>query len=211
MTSAERSAPRPPVVLVVHGPNLNLLGTREPQLYGRTTLVEIDRDLKARGAELGLAVDTFQSNHEGALIERIQQARGVAAGLIINAGGLTHTSVSLRDAVAAVAIPTVEVHLSNLYAREEFRHRSLLAPVCLGQIAGLGAIGYLLALEALARIVRGRSASRPADRVGGGGLRPPQPERGRAWEPSQGSHDKNARPRVKSRAATSSKKGAART
>jgi len=185
VTSAERSAPQPPVVLVIHGPNLNLLGTREPRLYGRTTLAEIDRDLKARGAELGLAVDTFQSNHEGALVERIQQARGVAAALIINAGGLTHTSVSLRDAVAAVAIPTVEVHLSNLYAREEFRHRSFLAPVCLGQIAGLGAIGYRLALDAVAQIVR-RPTGRPRAHVA-------------------------PHPQVKSRAATSSKKGAART
>jgi 3-dehydroquinate dehydratase-2 len=173
------------VVLVVHGPNLNLLGTREPRLYGRATLAEIDRDLKARGAELGLAVDTFQSNHEGALIERIQQARGVAAGLIINAGGLTHTSVSLRDAVAAVAIPAVEVHLSNLYAREEFRHRSLLAPVCTGQIAGLGAMGYRLALEALAPLLREEQAAV-------------------AKRPARTSHP------TKSRAATSFKKGAAR-
>ena len=142
-----------PVILVIHGPNLNLLGTREPHIYGQSTLPEVDNDLKARGAELGVSVETFQSNHEGLLIDRIQQARGVAAGLIVNAGGLTHTSVSLRDAIAAVEIPTVEVHLTNLYKREEFRHRSYLAPVCLGQIAGLGAIGYRLALDALARLV----------------------------------------------------------
>jgi 3-dehydroquinate dehydratase-2 len=141
-----------PVVVVLHGPNLNLLGSREPDIYGHTTLREIDADLQVRGRELGLLVQTFQSNQEGALIDRVQQARGQARGLVINAGGLTHTSVSLRDAIAAVALPTVEVHLSNLHAREEFRHRSLLAPVCLGQIAGLGPVGYRLALEALAQI-----------------------------------------------------------
>lgn len=184
MSSGERRTPQAPVVLVVHGPNLNLLGAREPHLYGRTTLAEIDRDLRAHGAELGLAIDTCQSNHEGALIDRLQRARGVVAGLIINAGGLTHTSVSLRDAVAALAVPTVEVHLSNLYAREDFRHRSLLAPVCQGQIAGLGAIGYRLALDALARIVRQSTT--------------PGPTRA------------SAHPQVKSRGATSFKKGAAK-
>ncbi|HJX67004.1 MAG TPA: type II 3-dehydroquinate dehydratase [Polyangia bacterium] len=149
-----------PVVVVLHGPNLNLLGSREPHIYGHTTLQEIDDGLRTRGRELGLLVQTFQSNQEGALIDRVQQARGRASGLIINAGGLTHTSVSLRDAVAAVALPTVEVHLSNLNAREEFRHRSLLAPVCLGQIAGLGPVGYQLALEALAQLFTSRSQAR---------------------------------------------------
>jgi len=185
--SGEKRAPAWPVVVVVHGPNLNLLGTREPHIYGKTTLAEIDRGLVARGAELGLAVEAFQSNHEGELIDHIQRAHGRAAGLIINAGGLTHTSVALRDAVAAVKVPAIEVHLSNLYTREEFRHHSFLAPVCRGQIAGLGAIGYLLALEALARIVpesRAHAAARPAE-----------------TDSSQ----------AKSRAATSSKKGAART
>ena len=138
------------MVLVLHGPNLNLLGSREPGIYGHTTLQEIDEGLRARGRELGLLVETFQSNHEGALIDRLHQARGQAGGLIINAGGLTHTSVSMRDAVAAVALPSVEVHLSNLQAREEFRHHSFLTPVCLGMIAGLGPIGYRLALDALA-------------------------------------------------------------
>jgi 3-dehydroquinate dehydratase II len=148
---SSKTAPRQrPVVLVVNGPNLNSLGVREPQIYGHTTLAEIDDGLRRLGVELGLVVETFQSNHEGALIDKLQASRGVA-GLVINAGGLTHTSVSLRDAVATLAVPTVEVHISNLYRREEFRHRSLLAPVCLGQIAGLGAIGYRLALEALAQ------------------------------------------------------------
>ncbi len=151
-----------PVVVVLHGPNLNLLGSREPEIYGHTTLQEIDEDLMLRGRELGLLVQTFQSNQEGALIDRVQQAGGQAKGLIINAGGLTHTSVSLRDAIAAVALPTVEVHLSNLAAREEFRHRSLLAPVCLGQIAGLGPVGYRLALEALACFFHPGSLGRPA-------------------------------------------------
>jgi 3-dehydroquinate dehydratase II len=186
VTSQERHGPQSPRVLVVHGPNLNLLGTREPHLYGTTTLAEINDELESRGAELGLAVETFQSNHEGLLIDRIQQAKGVAAGLILNAGGLTHTSVSLRDTVAAVGIPTIEVHLSNLYAREDFRHRSFLAPVCVGQIAGLGAIGYLLALDALARIVSGREI--PAA---------PGPARDERFH-------------AKSRVATSSKKGAAK-
>ena len=146
--------PAAPVIVVIHGPNLNLLGTREPDVYGSTTLAEIDEDLRRHGAELGLSVETFQSNHEGQLIDRVQHCRGRAAGLIINAGGFTHTSVALRDAVAAVQVPAVEVHLSNLYRREEFRHHSFLAAVCLGQIAGLGAIGYRLALDALARLVR---------------------------------------------------------
>jgi len=178
--------PAGPVIVVIHGPNLNLLGTREPHIYGSTTLREIDDDLRAHGAELGVAVETFQSNHEGLLIDRVQQTHGKAAGLVINAGGLTHTSVSLRDAIAAIDVPTVEVHLSNLYTREQFRHLSYLAPVCLGQIAGLGPIGYRLALEALARLVPG-NRSVPSGR--------PTPS--------------DSIP-IKSRAATSSKKGAAR-
>ncbi|MHB8975538.1 MAG: type II 3-dehydroquinate dehydratase [Trichloromonadaceae bacterium] len=137
-------------ILVVHGPNLNLLGTREPEVYGRQTLADIDAQLVALGLELGAQVSTFQSNHEGALIDRIHQARveGVA-GILINPGGLTHTSVALRDALAAVAIPTIEVHLSNVHAREEFRHHSYISGIVLGQICGLGAQGYQLALHGL--------------------------------------------------------------
>jgi 3-dehydroquinate dehydratase II len=145
---------------VLHGPNLNLLGTREPDVYGRVTLAEIDAGLKAAAGTLDVEVETFQSNHEGALIDRVQAAREEASAIVINPGGLTHTSVALRDALAAVGLPVIEVHLSNVAAREEFRHRSLIAPISVGQVVGLGALGYRLALEAAAHILEKGSALR---------------------------------------------------
>lgn len=138
------------LIRVLHGPNLNLLGTREPDVYGRTTLADIDAALQERATQLGVTVHTFQSNHEGALIDQIQQSASDARALIINPGAFTHYSYALRDAIAAVHLPTIEVHLSNVYAREAFRHHSVIAPVATGQISGLGWRGYLLALEWLA-------------------------------------------------------------
>jgi 3-dehydroquinate dehydratase-2 len=136
--------------LVLHGPNLNLLGMREPDIYGSETLAEVNARLLRFGAEAGVCIETFQSNHEGALIDRIQQAKSAGfAALIINPGGYTHTSVALRDAIAAVGLPTVEVHLSNIQARETFRHHSYIAQVVVGQICGLGTIGYELAIRGL--------------------------------------------------------------
>ena len=141
--------PATPRILVVHGPNLNLLGSREPSIYGTTTLAEIDAALAAQAAEAGAEIETFQSNHEGALIDRIQSARRTHQAIIINPGGLTHSSVSLRDALAATGLPVVEVHLSNIYAREPFRQHSFVSAIAVGQISGLGAKGYELALDAL--------------------------------------------------------------
>lgn len=137
-------------ILVLHGPNLNLLGTREPEVYGTETLADIDQRLQKSGQEKGVDVSCFQSNHEGALIDRIHQAKSEGfKGILINPGGLTHTSISLRDALTAVALPVVEVHLSNTFAREEFRHHSYISPVAVGLVCGFGAPGYLLALEGL--------------------------------------------------------------
>lgn len=147
-------------VLVVHGPNLNLLGTREPAIYGRTTLADIDRELIAQGQRAGVPVQTFQSNHEGALVERIQQAAREPIGyILINAGAYTHTSVALRDALAAAGIPFIEVHLSNVFAREGFRHRSYLSDLAVGVISGLGAGSYRAALaHALGVLAPGHAA-----------------------------------------------------
>ena len=148
-----------PAVLVLNGPNLNLLGTRQPEVYGSQTLEMVEDACRAHGDATGLAVTCLQSNHEGALIDAIHGARGNQDGIVLNAGAFTHTSVALMDAIASVALPVVEVHLSNIHARESFRHRSFIAPVALGQICGFGAQGYILALDALnAHLKRGAGA-----------------------------------------------------
>lgn len=145
-------------ILVLHGPNLNLLGRREPEIYGSATLADIDAQLREHAQGLGVNLMCQQSNHEGALVEAIHAAWGVHQGLVINAGAYTHTSVALRDAIAGTAIPTVEVHLSNLYKRETFRHHSYIAPVAIGQISGFGADSYRLGLQALVRYLQSAAA-----------------------------------------------------
>lgn len=137
-------------IFVLHGPNLNLLGTREPEVYGSLSLDDINNKLIELGDELGAEVKCLQSNHEGALIDALHDARKWADGVVFNPGGYTHTSVALRDAISAIQIPVIEVHLSNVYAREEFRHASMISAVCKGKIAGLGWKSYALALRALA-------------------------------------------------------------
>ena len=140
-------------VLVLNGPNLNLLGQREPEVYGHTTLADIESMLQSKARELAVEIEFRQSNHEGELVGWIQSAKEEFSVTLLNAGAYTHTSVALRDAIAACSIPTIEVHLSNIYAREEFRHKSLIAPVCRGQISGFGAHSYLLALEAACNVI----------------------------------------------------------
>jgi 3-dehydroquinate dehydratase-2 len=148
-----------PNILILHGPNLNLLGQREPEVYGHTTLAEIDARLSARASRQGVELRYLQSNHEGALIDAIHEAMSWADAILINPGAYTHTSVALRDAIAGVGLPAVEVHLSNVHAREPFRHTSLLAPVCLGQISGFGPYSYELGLLALIEHLQGPFAS----------------------------------------------------
>ena len=144
-------------IFILHGPNLNLLGSREPEQYGRLTLAEINQRLVAIGRELDLEVYTLQANGEGQLVDALQEAAGCAAGVVFNPGGYTHTSVALRDAVAAIPLPVVEVHLSNVHAREDFRRQSLIAPVCSGSISGFGWRSYLLGMQALKAILVGEA------------------------------------------------------
>ncbi|MCX7678326.1 MAG: type II 3-dehydroquinate dehydratase [Spirochaetes bacterium] len=139
-------------ILVLHGPNLNLLGKREPEIYGKSSLDELNMLLEKKAQDMNIALRIFQSNSEGGLIDLIQQNCDVS-GIIINPAAYTHTSIAIRDAIASTGIPTIEVHLSNIHAREEFRHRSMIAPVCIGQICGFGVNSYLLALEALKRYI----------------------------------------------------------
>lgn len=141
-------------ILVLHGPNLNLLGKREPGIYGVETLVDINSSLEAEARSLQIQIETFQSNHEGALVDAIQSALGQHHGILINPGAYTHTSVAIRDAIAAVDIPTVEVHLSNIHRREPFRHHSYIAPVAIGQISGFGSESYRLGLRGLVHYLR---------------------------------------------------------
>ena len=142
-------------VLVIHGPNLNLLGSREPGIYGTTSLADIDLSLRQLGAELGASIDSLQSNSEGALVDAVQGARGNYDGILINPAAYTHTSVAIRDAIAATGLPAVEVHLSNIHSREAFRAHSYIAPVAVGQIAGFGPRSYLLGLRALVDHLQG--------------------------------------------------------
>jgi 3-dehydroquinate dehydratase-2 len=143
-------------VLVIHGPNLNMLGKREPEIYGRTTLDEINSNLEKIGASLGIVVETFQSNHEGAIVDKIQEAAATQHGIIINPAAFTHTSIAIRDALLSLDIPIIEIHISNIYKREPFRHKSLISDVADAQITGLGIKGYSIALKALAEMLRDR-------------------------------------------------------
>ncbi|MGR3272227.1 type II 3-dehydroquinate dehydratase [Thalassococcus profundi] len=136
-------------ILILNGPNLNLLGTRQPEVYGATTLADIEKMCRAHAETCGATIDFAQSNHEGVLIDSIHAARGEQDGIILNAGALTHTSIALMDAISSAEVPVVELHLSNIHARESFRHKSWIAPVAVGQICGFGARGYVLAMDAL--------------------------------------------------------------
>lgn len=159
MTTRRRSPGRSvegPRIRVLHGPNLNLLGTRDPAVYGTTTLAEIDAELARRGAARGAIVVCSQSNLEGTLVDAIQETRGRYDAIVINPGGYTHTSVAIRDAIEVAGLPTIEVHLSNLHAREPFRQTSVTAPRCVGQISGFGAQSYYLGLDAALTIVEGK-------------------------------------------------------
>ncbi len=141
-------------ILLINGANLNMLGAREPEKYGSTTLKDIETSVINRGKELGAEVEAWQSNHEGEIVDKIQAAKGNYDGILINAGGYTHTSVVIRDAISAVQIPTVEIHMTNIHAREEFRHTSLLSGVCVAQVVGFKEQSYILALEGLVNYLK---------------------------------------------------------
>jgi 3-dehydroquinate dehydratase-2 len=141
-------------ILIVNGPNINMLGAREPEIYGNITLAKIEKELNLLAKELNLEIDFFQSNHEGEIIDKIQSSVNTVSGIIINPAAFTHTSIAIRDALSSVSTPTIEVHISNIYAREEFRHKSYVAPIALGQIAGLGTDGYIFALKKLASLAQ---------------------------------------------------------
>jgi 3-dehydroquinate dehydratase-2 len=141
-------------VLIIHGPNLNMLGKREPEIYGKTTLDEINSMLEEHGKRLGIAVETFQSNHEGAIVDKIQEAATAQKGIIINPAAYTHSSIAIRDALLLLDIPVIEIHISNIYKREPFRHKSLISDVATAQIVGFGVKGYSMALEALAGMIQ---------------------------------------------------------
>ena len=147
----------PQEILVIHGPNLNMLGKREPDIYGHETLAEIDTALTERGKQLGLHIETFQSNHEGEIVDKIQQARDAFGGIIINPAAYTHTSIAIRDALSMLNMPVVEIHLSNIKRREVFRHKSLIADIVAARISGFGPGGYLLALDGLAHMLSNES------------------------------------------------------
>ncbi len=144
-------------ILVIHGPNLNLLGKRQPKIYGKFSLEQVNKQLKTRAEKAKIAIEFFQSNHEGEIVDVIGKAKGKFSLILINPAAYTHTSVAIRDAIAAVNVPTIEVHLSNIYAREEFRHNSLIAPVALGQVCGFGLDSYLLGLEAGIHLIKAKS------------------------------------------------------
>ena len=154
-----------PLIYVLNGPNLNLLGQREPQVYGTASLDDIGAALVERARELGVEVDIRQSNHEGHLIDWLHEALAKASAVIINGGGYAHTSIAIRDAIAALPIPVIEVHLSNVYAREGFRRQSMIAQVARGSISGLGPLGYVLALDAAAHLCKGAAATQAKNQI----------------------------------------------
>jgi len=156
--------PTPPVIFVLNGPNLNLLGSREPRIYGTQTLDDVRSAMEERAKGLGVKVDFRQSNHEGELVDWLQEAMAKASAVIVNAGGYAHTSIAIRDAAAALQVPVIEVHVSNVYAREHFRRQSFVAQVARGSITGFGPLGYLLALDAAAQLCKG-AAAKPARQI----------------------------------------------